>query len=157
MKRILILFTIGICSSAAFSQAPAASSNNAKEVFATIVKWADAVRDRDMKVLGELFADDLIVTSHDGKTRGKKEELEVLRPDPNVKTLSVANDDIGVRVFGEVAVVTALTRMQFVIGGKEVPVAMRYTAVFVKKDGRWQIVALQTARAPQNATSQSTK
>jgi len=39
--------------------------------------------------------------------------------------------------------------MQFVINEKETPVAMRYTAVFVKRDGRWQIVALQTANLSQ--------
>lgn len=120
----------------------------ASDVLATLTKWADAVRDRDMKALDNLFAEELIITTYGGTVRGKKEELDILKPNPNVKTVSVANEDVGIKIFGEVAVVTALTKMQFVINEKETPVAMRYTAVFVKRDARWQMVALQTAMAP---------
>ena len=121
-------------------------SDDAKQVFATISRWADAVRDRDRKTLESLFADDMIVTLSDGSVRGKAEELEALKPDPKVTFSSVSNDDIGVKMFTDVAVVTALTKMQYVSSGKESSFGMRYTAVFARKDGRWQIVALQTAR-----------
>jgi len=114
-----------------------------------ITKWADAVRSRDTKALDSLFAEDLIITSFDGTTRGKKEELEILKPEEKVKTVSIKNDDVRVRVFGTAAVVTALTKMHFEINEKDVYMALRYTAVFAKHDGRWQLVALQTARAPQ--------
>jgi ketosteroid isomerase-like protein len=45
--------------------------------------------------------------------------------------------------------------MHFVISGKDVPVALRYTAVFAKDNGRWQMVALQTARAPLTKTGET--
>jgi len=128
---------------------------SAGEVMAAITAWADAVRDRDMKALDRLFADDLVITTYDGGTRGKKEELEVLKPDPNVRTVSVANEDVAVKLFGDVSVVTALAKMQFVLKAKDTAVALRYTAVFVKRDGRWQLVALQSASVPQPASKNS--
>ncbi len=83
------------------------------------------------------------------KLTGKKEELEALKPSAAVKTVSIRNEDLKVRVFGNAAVVTALTKMQFVIKEKDVYTDCRYTAVFVKQEGRWQLAALQSARAPQ--------
>ena len=118
----------------------------AKEVFATITKWADAVRDRDTKTLDKIFETDLIITTFDGKTRGKAEELQILKPGRAMRTVSINNEDLKVRIFDKTALVTALTRMNFVVGEQVSQAAFRYTAVFVKQDGRWQLVALQTGR-----------
>ena len=118
------------------------------EVMATIARWADAVRDRDQKALDQLFEDEMIVTAFDGTMRGKQAELDVLKPDANVRTLTVTNEDIRIRRFEKTAIATATTRMEFLISEKPVKTAFRYTAVFVKKENRWQIVALQTTRLP---------
>jgi len=153
MKNLIVGFLIITAfAMTGFSQTEteSAGTRDGREVFAVITKWADAVRSRDMKTLDSLFAEDLIITNFDGTTRGKKEELEILKPDAKVKTISIKNDDVKVRVFGTAAVATALTKMHFVINGKDVHTAFRYTAVFVKQDGRWQLVALQTALASQS-------
>jgi len=129
-----------------------AEMKSGREIMETLNAWSAAVRDRDAKQLEAIFADDVVITTFDGKVRGKAEEMEAMKPIPNLRTSSVTNEDVGVKVFGDVGVVTALTRMKFVSNGNESSLAMRYTAVFVKRDGRWRIVALQTARAPQAAT-----
>ncbi len=154
MKRTVLVgvwVVLGFVVSAEAQAVTAEQRKSAGEVMATLAVWADAVRDRDTKALEQLFADDMVITAFDGSVRGKKEELEVLKPNPNLRTTSVANEDVGLKIFGEVAVVTALTKMEFVVPVVETkmqPLAMRYTAVFVKRDGRWQIVALQTTRLP---------
>jgi ketosteroid isomerase-like protein len=101
-----------------------------------------------MDSLEKILADDIVITDYNGKVRGKKEELEILKPSPDVKTISVENEDVKIKIHGKTAVVTALTIMLFNVGGRDTAVSMRYTAVFVKREGRWQIVALQTARLP---------
>jgi uncharacterized protein (TIGR02246 family) len=131
----------------------AEQKKSAAEVMAVVSKWAEAVRDRDGKALESIFDDEVIITTHDGKTRGKAEEMEAMKPNPNIRYSSVTNEDVGVKVFGDVAIVTALTKMKMIASGKESAFALRYTAAFVKKDGAWRIVALQTARAPQPAAS----
>jgi uncharacterized protein (TIGR02246 family) len=158
-KIFLLALVIGTISIAVSAQGKSkkndAESEKGIEIMGVVARWADAVRDRNMKALDQLFSEDLTITTYDGKTRVKKEELEALKPNPDVKTVSVVNEDVGIKLFGNVAVVTALTKMHFVIGGKETPVALRYTAVFAKDDGRWQMVALQTARAPLTKTSET--
>lgn len=129
-------------------------SRDESEVRAAISRWADAVKDRDQKALDALFADDLFITDYNGGTRGKKEELEVLKPSDTIKTVSVTNENFAVRVYekSKTAIVTAVVKMIFEIGGKQTPMAMRYTSVWEKRKGNWQIVVLQTARvAPPKA------
>jgi uncharacterized protein (TIGR02246 family) len=121
-------------------------SKNEKEVRAALDNWAAAIVSRDASALESVYADDLIVTDYNGGTRGKKEELQVLVPVPGMKTVSVKNEDVRIRDHGKAIVVTAITKMHFVINEKDVNTNLRYTAVFVKTGGRWQITALQIAR-----------
>ncbi|HEV7644524.1 MAG TPA: nuclear transport factor 2 family protein [Pyrinomonadaceae bacterium] len=147
MKRLLLfLFVTLIAQWMCSAQAVPKISKDEQQVRAAVKQWADAVAARDTAALDKLFAADLFITAYDGSTRGKKEELEVLRASPGLKTLSVENEDLRVKIYGTSAVVTAIVKMRFESGGKETAVAFRYTAVFVKKDGRWQITTLQTTR-----------
>ncbi len=114
------------------------------EVRAVIQSWADAVRDRDTNALKRIFADDIVITSFDGSVRGKSEEIEILKPNASIVTESVTNEDINLKIFGDVAIVTALTKINFIVQSKPQPFSMRYTAVFVKRKGRWQLTALQS-------------
>lgn len=139
----LCLTIILVVSISGFSQSKAQ-----REVSDTVKQWAASIVSRDMDAMGKILADDIVITDYNGKVRGKKEELEILKPSPDVKTISVENEDLKVKVYGKTAVVTALTVMLFNIGGRDTATSMRYTAVFVKRDRRWQIVALQTARLP---------
>jgi uncharacterized protein (TIGR02246 family) len=151
MKTIIASFVAAlVLSVSSFGQVVTPEQKKAgEEVMATIAKWADAVRDRDTKALDKIFEADLVITTFDGKTRGKAEELEILKPGGDLKTVSVTNEDVRLRIFDKTAIATAVTRMKFLIGEKESQAVFRYTAVFVKSDGRWQIVALQTARVAQ--------
>lgn len=114
-----------------------AQSKAEREVSETVKQWAATIVSRDMDALGRILADDIIITDFNGGTRGKKEELEVLKPVAGVKTVSVDNEDVKIKIFDKTAVVTALTKMVFDLNGKEATSHMRYTAVFVKRDGRW--------------------
>ena len=141
---ILLLVLAGVASGQAISSSEARKRT---EILDVLERWAVAVQKRDGRALDQLFADELSVTTYDGEVRGKKEELEVLKPNQRVTTLSVRNEDVAIKLYGDTAVVTALTKMEFLIAEKPSSVALRYTAAFVKKKGRWQLVALQTARA----------
>ncbi len=148
-----LIIAVVLCAFPAFGQS-AKMSRDESAVRSAIGKWAEAVKGRDQRVLDALFADDLFITDYNGGTRGKKEELEVLKPSETVKTISVLNEDVKVRIYGksDTAVVTAVVRMVFEIGGTQTPMAMRYTSVWEKRKGRWQIVVLQTARIPASKT-----
>jgi ketosteroid isomerase-like protein len=117
-----------------------------KQVLQVINQWRDAMLVRDMNTLDKIFSDDVIITTFDGSTRGKKEELEAVKPNPDLKTLSIGNKYIRIKVYGQTAVVTALTEMQSSFRGRKMDIFFRFTSVFAKKKGRWRMVALQTTR-----------
>lgn len=150
-RSIYLLLAVLTVPVGAWGQAAGYSSETgvAKEVFATIAKWGEAVRARNTKVLEDIFEANAVITTFDGKTRGKTEEIELLKPRPDFRGISVKNEDIKVRVFGNAAVATAECRMAYVSGERLMNLAFRYTASFVKEDGRWQIVALHTSRPSQ--------
>lgn len=119
-----------------------------QEVREVITRWADAVKRRDVQVLDRLYANDLFITDYNGATRGKKEELVILSPSPTTRTMSVTNENIAVRTYpkSNTAVVTAIVRMVFRTNGRDSTTAMRYTSVWEKRSGRWQLAVLQTTR-----------
>ena len=119
-----------------------------REIRTVIIRWADAVKRRDLATLDRMFANDLFITDYSGATRGKKEELEILKPSPTTRTMSVTNESVAIRAFpkSNTAVVTAIVRMVFRTNGRDSKMAMRYTSVWEKRSGRWQLTVLQTTR-----------
>ena len=117
-----------------------------KTIMAVTCQWANAVRERDTSALEKLYDDDLFVTTHDGTTRRKNEELEAMRRGSDVKPKLVTTENLWIREFERMAIITALTRMHFVIKDKDVYEVYRYTAVFEKDGGNWRMRALQTVR-----------
>lgn len=148
---LLIVCLFSVAGVSAQQRLTEAELKSGREIMETVSKWADAVRDRDAKRLEAIFAEDALITTYEGKVRGRAVELEAMKPIANLRMSSVTNEDVVIKVYGDVGVVTALTRMKFVSSGNESNVALRYTAVFVKRNGVWQIVALQTARVPATA------
>lgn len=54
-------------------------------------------------------------------------------------------DDIGVRPFGDWAIVTERTRAAGEYQGEVAEVTLRFTDVFLNRNGRWRVVASQAA------------
>ena len=162
MKRFFLFMIVSaaFCFPAYSQPLTSDQKKGAEEVMATVSKWATAVAGRDMKALDQIFAEDLFVTLPDGKTRRKADEMKALEPNPAVRTLSVVNEDVEVRMMGDAAVVTAVTKMRMERNKTEVPVTLRSTSAFAKRDGRWQLVVLQVAYVSPpstNAAAPSTK
>ena len=113
--------------------------------------WASAVVKKDYAVLERVLADDLIYTHSDGRLETKKDYLDGLRS--GKQTYNAAEpQSIDVRLIGkDVAVVRSKLRMTAAVAGKE-PTPANFSALRVyqlKGDGRWQMIAHQSARLAQ--------
>jgi ketosteroid isomerase-like protein len=117
-----------------------------REVFAVNKAWADAQVKGDLEALDKIFHDDLIVTSGNGTIRDKKGELADLKPAPDFKTYFFNTEDVRVKVYGKTAVVTGHAKWRINYKGQDADNERRYTSVYVKQNGRWQMVALQVTR-----------
>ena len=121
-----------------------------QEIRTVLANWARAVKNRDIESLSRIYADDLFITDYSGGTRNKQEELEVLKPSPATRTISVTNESVRIKTYrrSNVAVVTAIVRMLFRTSGRDSNMALRYTSLWEKRGGRWQLTVLQTTRLP---------
>jgi peptidylprolyl isomerase len=114
-------------------------------------RWHDAYLKHDFDEMTRIEADDFTITYPDGSVRTKVEEVEAQkkaanRPADSSRTSAV--EDERIRVYGTTAVLTGL----FVINGGQqntsAPVRARYTDVYVRRGGVWQVVASQLTAIP---------
>jgi ketosteroid isomerase-like protein len=111
--------------------------------------YRDAVMQQDVPALGRLLADDFIATSSRGEIRDKAKEIDDIKPSPDFKMEAFNLDDIKVRIFAETAIVTGRSTLKVAFKGQSSTSVFRYTRVYVKRNNRWQAVAQQLTRLPQ--------
>lgn len=111
--------------------------------------YRDAVMQQDVATLGRILADDFIATSSRGEIREKAKEIDDIKPSPDYKMEAFNLDDMNVRIFGDTAIVTGRSTLQVAFKGQSNTSRFRYTRVYVKRNGRWQAVAQQLTRMPQ--------
>ena len=96
----------------------------------------------DKAALDQIYADDYEAIAANGTTIMKKAILDFFAR-PNIFELH-RSEDVMVRVFGDVALVTGVQKRKFYKdikpGGED---TLRYTNIYAKRNGTWQIVAAQ--------------
>jgi uncharacterized protein (TIGR02246 family) len=113
-----------------------------RELEFLVEQLASTWRQRDCEGWGALIADDWSVTHIDAQVITKPEALEMCRTGPPVST---AVDQLRVRVYGDTAIVTGRTKAT-VTGSTPQVVVLRFTDVFVRREGRWVVVATHATR-----------
>jgi hypothetical protein len=94
----------------------------------------------DLVTLERMLGPDLSYTHSNGLVQDRAEFLAALRKG-SLRYESMAPSDVAVRLYGPAGVVTGRIDMKVALDGKENRIAARYTAVYVRRDGRWQLVA----------------
>jgi len=94
----------------------------------------------DAAALDRLYADDFIGVGPSGIVRTKPQVIADFTAG-TLKFQSITTDEVQVRVYGNTAVETGLSTMKGKDKGKTVPQDTRFTRVWVKQQGRWQLVA----------------
>ena len=93
---------------------------------------------------GAIVAPEWSVVHITGDVMTRAQALEMCR-NPEVTFDSMTIDDVSVRSFTDAAVVTGRTTV--IIGGATPEtVQLRFTDVFIHRDGRWQVVASHATR-----------
>jgi uncharacterized protein (TIGR02246 family) len=109
-----------------------------------------AMVERDLEALGALLADDLTYTHSNGKVETKEQFLAALASGA-LEYLAIASEgESAVRLYadGEVGLITGTARVAVRMGGREGAVTLRYTSVYVERDGRWQLAAWHSSAVP---------
>jgi ketosteroid isomerase-like protein len=125
----------------------AAQGGDTEAVKALELKRFEAMQQNDFSALEGLLADDMIYTHSSGQADTKAQFLEALRTG-KTRYVKIAPTDTNVTIFGDTAVIRG--RGQFTVenqAGKN-EFTLSYLDVWLKRGGKWQMVAWQSARLP---------
>ena len=107
--------------------------------------WNDAVYTGDVDVIEGLLADEFRGTYDDGSRGDKARELELVA-NFNQAVISAVQDDFRVAIYGDTAVVWFTLHLVGLRQGQEAELTLRYTDVWIRRDGRWQCVSAHSTR-----------
>ena len=135
----LFLLLFGL-SGSLFSQ-----SRTAQKLINLDQKRFAAMVNRDFDFLRKVLADDLTYTHSNGKFETKAEFLtEII--DGTLRYQKMEPGDQLVRIYGKMAVITGRCEVSVKQDERVVESKLRYTDVWRKRRGKWQLVAWQSAR-----------
>ena len=105
-------------------------------------QFAAAIVKNDPEAIGRFVTEDWVIINSDGGIIDKERFLGVIKSGALTHEM-MESSDIRVRVYGDSAVVTALTRTKGKFSGQDFSTHERATDVFVKLDGRWRCALSQ--------------
>ena len=118
----------------------AQKSAEANTVLGLEKKWTEAYRDRKINILSSLLAEDFVITVEDGNTYGKEGYI-THSADTSVHVEVAEQTDMHIHTHGNTAVITGAYHERGASKGKPYEYHDRFTDVWLKSDGRWQVIA----------------
>ena len=150
MKHILLIAVLLITATPfVFGQTKRRKGNTDSGTEQELLKrnreYDEALVQEDASALDRIFADEFIYTSTTGEPINKRQQLEAIKSG-DLKFEYGKSDEVRVRVYGNTAVMTGRFIAKGEYKGKVFEAPERYTAVWVKRHRRWQLVAEQGTR-----------
>jgi hypothetical protein len=163
MRRILITILLTIFTlSVAFGQTSnKPSTRNAKivgEIKQMERQWLiESYSPNDMSAFDRIIADDFMITHSIGKNLNKAQKRADIisyhslssAPSPDF-VFKIEDSGVQVRVYKNVAISTGYIIEKFQQQGKQINDRVYFTNTYLKRNGRWQVVASQLSRVPQS-------
>ena len=125
------------------SVAQGADAAAVQEVRQAIKKYRAALLQRDAAALEQIWADDYTFTNGAGETHSKAQRLANLKSGATSLDSISEEEDMKVRVHGNVAVATGRLTIKGQYSGKQASGQYRSINVWVKGAAGWQLVANQ--------------
>ena len=124
-----------------------AQSGDAAVVKALELKRFQAMEKNDLSALDELLADDLIYTHSSGQPDTKAQFVEALRTG-KTRYVKIAPADTIVTTFGDTSLIRGRAHLMIENQSGKSEFTISYLDVWLKRGGKWQMVAWQSARLP---------
>lgn len=114
--------------------------NDAAYVRSLELKWTESYKQRQVDILSSLLAEDFVITIEDGSTYSKTGYISH-SAESSVHVDVAEMSDLKVRMHGNAAVVTGAYHERGQSDGKPYEYRDRFTDVWMKSGGKWQVVA----------------
>jgi ketosteroid isomerase-like protein len=139
---VIVLLSAGTHGSHLGAQSTASGSTPEDSVRAVELSRAQALQRADTAALSRMVADEFVEISRLGQLRTKADNVRDIASG-DLRLLSVKYDSVAVRIYGDVAVLRGIADNAGTFRGFPFTGKIRYLRVFIRRDGRWQAVAMQ--------------
>ena len=143
VSAVVVVAAIALSSGLAVAQSGGKAE---QEIRASEKLWNESRVRADIASLDTLLDDRWTVTHGDGTINTKAEYLADLKSGARKFSADVTQDDFAVRIYGDTAIAAGISDSKVEYKGKPSGGALRFTRVYVKRDGRWQMIASHATR-----------
>ena len=102
--------------------------------------WLDAYEKKDVAAMTAIVADDFTITYSDGSILTKPPIIESLKRSGGT-TFKFTTENVQSRVYGDTVILIGLVISEWKDNDKPMTDRSRYTDTYVKRNGKWQVVA----------------
>jgi len=152
---VLTLAMVTLASSQTTNQKVSEASKDEQELKQLEDEWLNTYLRGDRATFDRIVADDFTGTDESAVLRNKAQEKELVQaPPPGGIKVSLTNEDVQVRIYGDTAIVTGRIVQKAERAGQDsFGFQSRFTDTFLKRQGRWQVVARHYSRIPLERTA----
>jgi ketosteroid isomerase-like protein len=137
----------------------AQTAPDAGELTRLLKEFLDGASRNDAATHDRFWAEDLIYTGSSGRRVGKADIMRDVRsapaPKPGEPTIAYGAEEIRIHQYGETAIVAFRLTAKTEKEGKAETTNYLNTGIFLKRNGKWQVVSWQATRMP--AAAEETK
>jgi ketosteroid isomerase-like protein len=137
----LFLLLLGGCASTAVHAGDEAA------VLRTLHDACRAYLDADVQRMEALLTDDFTLTDPDGVVTTREDDLQNARAGA-IRYTVFENHDMKVRLHGDAAVVTGVTKVAGTAGTTQFATRLQFTDTVVRQNGRWRVASSHVSRLP---------
>ena len=120
-----------------------------EELIGVVNEWDRAMVENDAEAIGRYMADDWTIIGSDGSVGDKPTFLGLVRSGALSHDV-MESHDVGVRIYGDTAVVTARGVSGGKYQGQPFREVERVTCVLVRQQGQWRCVLTHLSRPAQS-------
>jgi ketosteroid isomerase-like protein len=112
--------------------------------------WLDAYEQFDAKAMDAIVADDFAITFPNGGMQTKPQLIDDIRKPraAGAPALKFHTEGVSSRAYGDTVVLRGIVVTEYRREGRAVREESRYTDTYVRRGGRWQVVASHLSNAP---------
>lgn len=122
-------------------------SGNGQTIIDLDAKRMSAMAAKDVATLEAVLADDLVYTHSSARLDTKRSLIDAMVKGLTVYT-GVEPSDVKAQDLGDTVVLSGIAQIKVVSNGTPNAFGVRFTDVYTRRNGRWQMVTWQSTRLP---------
>ena len=139
--KVIVLLAV-LCSTVlAHNMQPQSITKAEEEVRKLERQWLDAYEQFDTNMMTKIVADDFVITFPNGIQQTKPDIMNMIKTPSSGPRMRFYTEEVKSRAYGDTVILSGKVVTEYVRDGKQVQEKSRYTDTYVKRNGRWQVVA----------------